>query len=155
MALALPSEWTFDHIGVVVKSLSKGQSHFTHTLGAEWWTDPLVDQVNGVALQFCRDQSGIVYELLSPMGADSPIASALAGRKNLLNHVAYRVSDLTASAAHLRAAGSMPTAEPKMAVAFGGALIQFFVTPINTIIELIEAPEFTHEFRCRAQVDLL
>lgn len=139
--------WHFDHIGVVVKSIDKGRAHFSGALSVDEWTDPLVDPVNGVRLQFGRDRSGTVYELLSPIDTDSPVQGALAGRKNLLNHVAYRVPDLVGAAAHLREARCLPTADAKPAIAFGGAAIQFFVTPIDTIIELIEAPDFRHDFR--------
>lgn len=139
--------WPFDHIGVVVKTLDKGRAHFFAALAVTEWTDPLDDPVNGVHLQFGRDASGTVYELLAPLDADSPVQGALQGRKNLLNHVAYRVPDLTAAAATLRDARCFPTADPKPAIAFDGARIQFFVTPIDTIIELIEAPDFQHDFR--------
>jgi methylmalonyl-CoA/ethylmalonyl-CoA epimerase len=139
--------WPFDHIGVVVKTLDKGRAHFAAALAVTEWTDPLDDPVNGVNLQFGRDASGTVYELLAPLDADSPVQGTLQGRKNLLNHVAYRVPDLTAAAATLRDARCFPTADPKPAIAFGGARIQFFVTPIDTIIELIEAPDFQHDFR--------
>ncbi len=139
--------WHFDHVGVVVKSLDKGRAHFVQALGVTDWTDPLDDPVNGVHLQFGRDASGTVYELLAPLDADSPVAGALAARKNLLNHVAYRVPSLVEGAAALREARCFPTADPKPAIAFGGALIQFFVTPIDTIVELIEAPDFAHDFK--------
>ncbi|HEX7851702.1 MAG TPA: VOC family protein [Sphingomonas sp.] len=144
---AAAQHWQFDHVGVVVKSLEKGRSHFVRALGISEWTAPLEDPVNGVHLQFGRDGSGMVYELLSPLGPESPVAGALAGRKNLLNHVAYRVADLRGAAEELRGAGCFPTADPKPAIAFGGAMIQFFVTSINTIVELIEAPDFAHDFQ--------
>jgi methylmalonyl-CoA/ethylmalonyl-CoA epimerase len=120
--------WHFDHLGVVVKTLDKGRKHFVEALGIADWTDPFEDPINGVYLQFGRDGSGVVYELLSPLDADSPVAGALTARKNLLNHVAYRVTDLTVAAARLRETRCFPTTEPKPAVAFGGAMIQFFVT---------------------------
>jgi len=139
--------WHFDHVGVVVKSLDKGRWHFISALGVNEWTDPLEDPLNGVNLQFGRDASGTVYELLSPLNAESPVAGTLVARKNLLNHVAYRIPDLAEAAATLREARCFPTADPKTAIAFGGALIQFFVTPIDTIVELIEAPDFAHDFK--------
>ncbi|HWU72889.1 MAG TPA: VOC family protein [Sphingomonas sp.] len=147
MSFALAAQhWHFDHVGVVVKTLDRGRKHFVHALGVSDWTDPIEDPVNGVHLQFGRDGSGMVYELVAPLDTGSPVAGALAARKNLLNHVAYRVPDLAEAAAGLREARCFPTAEPKPAIAFGGAMIQFFVTPIDTIVELIEAPDFAHDF---------
>jgi methylmalonyl-CoA/ethylmalonyl-CoA epimerase len=136
----------FDHIGVVVRTLDKGRLCLSQTLGIVHWTVPLVDTVNGVHLMFGRDPCGVVYELLAPLDPSSPVQAALQARKNLLNHTAYLVPDLAQAAQRMRAAGCAPTAEPKAAIAYGNRPIQFFVTPLNTIIELIEAPEHRHLF---------
>lgn len=137
---------TFDHIGVVVKTLEKGRRSLQQTLGIREWTVELEDPVNGVHVTFGRDPCGVVYELLAPLDAQSPVQGALQARKNLLNHVAYLVPNLGEAAALMRAAGCAPTAEPKRAVAYGNRMIQFFVTPLNVIVELIEAPGHIHNF---------
>lgn len=139
--------WIFDHIGVVVADLAKGRAHFVAMLGVSFWTEPLTDPTNGVHLTFGRDPTGVVYELLAPINATSPVYSAMRARTNILNHTAYRVPDLEAAAAHLRDARCAPTGHPSPAIAFGGARIQFFVTPIASIIEIIEAPLFEHAFQ--------
>ncbi|RYE42646.1 MAG: glyoxalase, partial [Hyphomicrobiales bacterium] len=125
MTTTLPSgpAWPFDHVGVVVRSLNKGRRHFMGALGIYEWTEPLDDPVNGVHLQFGRDASGTVYELLAPLDDTSPVAGALKGRKNLLNHIAYRVPDLARAAGKLREERCLPTGDPRPAIAFGGALI--------------------------------
>jgi hypothetical protein len=38
----------------------------------EHWSEAFVDDVNGVIVQFGRDDSGICYELIEPLGPDSP-----------------------------------------------------------------------------------
>jgi len=139
--------WIFDHVGVVVPDLAKGRAHFVAMLGISRWTESLVDAVNGVHLAFGRDPTGMVYELLAPIDAASPIYRAMRARTNILNHMAYRVPDLDAAAAHLRNARCAPTGHPSTAIAFGGARIQFFVTPIASIVEIIEAPRFEHDFK--------
>ena len=137
---------TFDHIGVVVKSLEKGRRSLQQTLGIVEWTAELEDPINGVQVTFGRDPCGVVYELLAPLDAQSPVQAALQSRKNLLNHVAYLVPNLDEAAARMRAAGCMPTADPKPAIAYGNRMIQFFMTPLNIIVELIEAPGHQHNF---------
>lgn len=137
---------TFDHIGVVVKSLEKGRRSLQQTLGIVAWTAELQDPINGVQVTFGRDPCGVVYELLAPLDAQSPVQAALQSRKNLLNHVAYLVPNLGEAAARMRAAGCMPTADPKPAIAYGNQMIQFFMTPLNIIVELIEAPGHQHNF---------
>jgi methylmalonyl-CoA/ethylmalonyl-CoA epimerase len=136
----------FDHLGLVVKSLTRGRTTLAEVLSIEAWTVEFNDDVNGVLLQFGRDPAGVVYELLEPLDSNSPVYNALATGKGILNHVAYRVADLTISADHMRAAGCAPTSGPKPALAYGGHKIQFFITPLRMIIELIEAPHHAHEF---------
>lgn len=146
VAALLVSTWRFDHIGVVVKSLGVARSTFESLLGIIEWTRPLEDPVNGVHILFGRDPTGLVHELLAPIDETSPVYRALKTRTNLLNHTAYLVPSLSDGAAHLRAARCFPAADPQPAIAYGGAPIQFFVTPLGTIIELIEAPEHQHHF---------
>jgi len=134
----------FDHLGLVVKTLAKGRKVLAETLLIADWTEVFRDPVNGVVLQFGRDPSGMVYELLEPLDEASPVYPALSGGKAILNHVAYRVGDLAAEAERLRRAGTAPAAEPKPAIAYGGRRVQFFVTPLRFIVELIEAPAHEH-----------
>ncbi|MDB5579742.1 MAG: glyoxalase family protein [Bradyrhizobium sp.] len=148
MSFAPPvvSAWRFDHVGVVVKSLAAGRIAFEALLDVTQWTDPLEDRVNGVHILFGRDPTGLVHELLAPIDEHSPVYRTLKTRTNLLNHTAYLVPSLHDGAAHMRAARCAPTSDPKPAIAYGGAQIQFFVTPLGTIIELIEAPDHQHHF---------
>lgn len=136
----------FDHIGIVAANLQTGRSHLARILQIAEWTSEIADPGNGVRLQFGRDASGICYEVLEPLGSASPVAAALRDNRAILNHVAYRVEDLDEAAEHMRAARCARTAEPRPAIAFGGQRIQFFVTPLRFIVELIEAPGHRHAF---------
>ena len=138
--------WRFDHLGVVVKRVDKARSRMAALLAIEEWTPVIDDPVNGVRLQFGRDPAGVVYELLEPLDEYSPVQAALEGGKAILNHVAYRVADLAVGAARLKAGGAAKVSDPKPAIAYGGRPIQFFVTPLRFIIELIEAPDHEHAF---------
>ena len=142
----MTAAWRFDHLGLVVKRLAKGRERMSALLGIVDWTAPIEDGLNGVRLQFGRDPSGVVYELLEPLGEDSPVYPALRSGAAILNHVAYRTPDLAGGAAHLAAAGAARVSAPKAAIAYGGRPIQFFVTPLRFIIELIEAPDHVHLF---------
>jgi methylmalonyl-CoA/ethylmalonyl-CoA epimerase len=136
----------FDHLGLVVRTLRKGRAGLAALVRADAWTAEFEDPVNGVICQFGRDRAGVVYELLQPLGPDSPVAAALTERRAILNHVAYLVDDLAAAGRQLTDEGCAPTSQPKPAVAYGGRPIQFFVTPVNFIVELIEAPLHSHVF---------
>jgi len=134
----------FDHLGVVVKSVEAGRAALANMLGIRKWTTEFDDPINGVRLQFGLDPTGLCYELLEPRDEKSPVYPALAGGKAILNHVAYRVADLGAHSEHLRQCGCAPTSIPKPAIAYGGLNIQFFLTPLRFIVELIEAPDHQH-----------
>jgi methylmalonyl-CoA/ethylmalonyl-CoA epimerase len=141
-----PLRMTFDHLGVVCKGISVGRPHMVSVFGVRQWTDSFVDPIQKVVVQFGSDPSGIVYELIEPSGPDSPIAATLVKGQNLLNHVAYRVPDLEQAARDLRAKRCMPLGPAAPATAFGGNHIQFFLTPLRFILELIQGQLPPHEF---------
>ncbi len=134
----------FDHIGIVVPSLKAGREHLAAVFRIADWSDEITDEVNGVYAQFGRDGSGICYEVIAPLGEDSPMARVLVAKDRILNHVAYLVPDLDAAAARLRKARCMPLGAPKPGIAFGGNRLQFFISPLAFILELIEAPAHEH-----------
>src|SRR5580658_9990519 len=117
----------FDHIGIVAETLKAGRSAMADSFEITGWTGEFCDTLNGVFVQFCLDSSGICYELVAPLGDQSPVKAALSARRNILNHVAYLVSDLSAESQRLRSAGGIPIGSPKPAVAYAGRRIQFFV----------------------------
>jgi methylmalonyl-CoA/ethylmalonyl-CoA epimerase len=135
----------FDHIGVVVKTLQRGRDSLGPSLQITAWTQEWQDPVNKVWVQFGYDESGICYELIAPFGEDSPVALALKTKSRILNHVAYLVDDLAVEGERLRQTRCFPIGEPSPAIAYGGRLIQFYMSPINVIIELIEAPGHQHK----------
>jgi methylmalonyl-CoA/ethylmalonyl-CoA epimerase len=136
----------FDHIGMVTNTLLDGRMILASTFEITGWTSEFCDPINGVFVQFCIDSSGICYELIAPLGDKSPVRGALDSRSNILNHVAYLVSDLSTEHKRLRSAGAIPIGHPNPAVAYDGSRIQFFVTPMRFILELIEAPSHQHAF---------
>jgi methylmalonyl-CoA/ethylmalonyl-CoA epimerase len=136
----------FDHIGVIASSLEAGRAALGAVLEIPSWTEEFADPVNHVYVQFGVDTSGVCYELIVPFGEESPATKALSSGKNILSHVAYLVADLTKAGDRLRAAGAVATSDPKQALAYGGKQIQFFVTPMRMMIELIEAPGHRHRY---------
>lgn len=136
----------FDHIGLVVEDIDQGRVFLESTLAVTRWTPVTEDAVLGVNVQFGRSETTPTIELISPLGPSSPIAAALRGSKSILNHLAYRVADLPAAAQTLRDQGCLAAGEPKPALAYGGAPVQFFVSPLRFLIELIEAPDHVHPF---------
>jgi methylmalonyl-CoA/ethylmalonyl-CoA epimerase len=136
----------FDHLGIVVADISTGRAHLASIFGVELWTEEFSDLVNGVYVQFGKDAAGICYELIAPLGSDSPIQRALRARNPILNHIAYLTQNLDVSALVLQQRDYLPAGEPKPAIAYAGRRIQFFLSPLGFIVELIESYEHRHAF---------
>jgi methylmalonyl-CoA/ethylmalonyl-CoA epimerase len=136
----------FDHLGVVVPHLTVGRSMLSEAIGIRRWTAEFEDPMNDVFVQFGLCPSGMCYETIAPRSPQSPVRSALKKRVNILNHVAYRVTNLADEAGRLQGQGFRPVGEPKPAIAYDGHLIQFFMNPAYFFIEMIEAPEHRHQY---------
>ena len=137
----------FDHLGLIVPEIVTGREFLASTLGITHWTPVTDDEGLQVSVQFGSSAAdGLVYELVAPFGERSPIANALRTGKHILNHVAYRTANMEQAGKLLRTQGCYPAGEPQPAVAYEGRRVQFFVTPLRFIIELIEKPEHVHAF---------
>ena len=135
-----------DHIGIVVADLKRGREALSEALGLTCWTAEFADPINDVLVQFGRDASGLCYELVAPISVNSPAYRAARTGRNITNHIAYLVSDLAVEAARLEALRFHPIGPPKQAIAYGMARIQFFTSPVSSIVELIESEYHKHDY---------
>jgi methylmalonyl-CoA/ethylmalonyl-CoA epimerase len=136
----------FDHVGIVVDNIGKGRHFLATTFGIEHWTKVFEDAGIGVYVQFGIGPDGPCYELIAPLNSDSPVSGVLKDGHNILNHVAYLVTDLDFAATALRSFGCFPVTDPQPAIAYQGNSVQFFLSPLRFIVELIEAPEHQHSY---------
>jgi methylmalonyl-CoA/ethylmalonyl-CoA epimerase len=141
------ADLALDHIGLIVPDLATGRDFLTTTLGITRWTPITNDPVLHVSVQFgAAPGHPLTYELIAPFGDQSPIASALRTGKNILNHLAYLTPNLETSGDHLRQSGCYPVGDPLPALAYQGRRVQFWISPLRFIIELIEKPGHVHPF---------
>lgn len=137
----------FDHVGIVVVDLESACAHWTKTLGVLAWTRRFDDIHLGVAVRFGQDSIGMVYELIAPLTSTSPVARTLKTKSNVLSQLAYRTPSLESARKRLRAEGFTIVTDPVAALAFGGARVQFLMTPLGFLVELIELDERpVHQF---------
>lgn len=136
----------FDHVGIVVRDADEGCRWFTDTIGATGLTQRFDDHGLGVSVRFARDSQSVVYEFISPLHDKSPVSAALKSGKNLLNQIAYRTPELNGGVDHLREHGCLPLGPAKPAIAFGGAEVQFLLSDLGFIIELIAESDHRHAF---------
>jgi methylmalonyl-CoA/ethylmalonyl-CoA epimerase len=95
--------WAIDHVAVVVADLEATIDLYTNVLGFEQaYRETIVEQ--GVEAVGIRTGDSIV-ELLRPLDAASPIAKFRGDAPTRMHHIAYRVRDIAAELARLRAEG--------------------------------------------------
>jgi methylmalonyl-CoA/ethylmalonyl-CoA epimerase len=92
-----------DHVAIVVKDLEATLRLYTQTLGfREAYREVIYEQgVEAVGLE----AGGSYVELLLPLNEESPIAKYRGDALTKLHHTAYRVADIEAKLAELRAKG--------------------------------------------------
>jgi methylmalonyl-CoA epimerase len=127
-----------DHVGIAVADLEAAIARYGGLLGVRPSVRAAVEK-DGIDAAML-DLGGTHVELIAPTRPDSAIAGFLAKRGEGMHHVAYRVDDIRAALADLRAAGaSLLDDEPRVGVM--GHLVAF-VHPRSfggVLTELVEA----------------
>lgn len=123
-----------DHIAIVVKDLEATVALYTETLGFEQvYRETIADQ--GVEAVGLRTGDAII-ELLRPLSEESPIAKFRGDAATKMHHTAYRVNDIEAELARLKAAGVRLIDEVPRHGAHGNRIA--FLHPKSTAGVLIE-----------------
>ncbi|MDD3428415.1 MAG: VOC family protein [Oscillospiraceae bacterium] len=125
------------HIGYLVKDISAAIEKFLQ-LGYHIHEDTITDNTRGIDVCFLAN-GGYIVELVSPTGAQSPMAPMLKKIGNSPYHICYKTTDIEADAALLRKQGFVPT-QP---IAPGGQTdrpvrVAFFFNRHIGLIELFE-----------------
>jgi methylmalonyl-CoA/ethylmalonyl-CoA epimerase len=95
--------WTIDHVAIVVADLEATIALYTGTLGfAQLYREIVADQ--GIEAVGIRTGDSVI-ELLRPLSEDSPIAKFRGDAATKMHHIAYRVGDIVAELARLKAEG--------------------------------------------------
>jgi len=123
-----------DHIAIVVADLDATIALYTQTLGfSEVYREIVADQgVEAVGLQAGES----IIELLRPLDEQSPIAKFRGDAATKLHHTAYRVADVSAELARLKASGVRLIDETPRRGAHGNTIA--FLHPKSTAGVLIE-----------------
>ena len=129
-----------DHIAIVVADLEATLAIYTERLGFEQiYRETIAEQgVEAVGLR--AGESSI--ELLRPLDETSPIARFRGEAASKLHHTAYRVEDLVAEIAALRARGVRMIDERPRKGAHGNLIA--FIHPSSTAGVLVELCQQEH-----------
>jgi methylmalonyl-CoA/ethylmalonyl-CoA epimerase len=125
---------TIDHVAIVVRDLDATLDLYCTTLGfRQIYREIVADQgIEAVGLQAGES----VIELLRPLSEDSPIAKYRGDAETKLHHTAYRVDDIEAKLAELKAKGVRLIDERPRKGAHGNTIA--FLHPKSTGGVLIE-----------------
>ena len=93
-----------DHVGIAVEDLDAAVAEYRRLLGVEPIHREHIEDQGVEEVLFAVGSSYI--QLLGARGPDTPVGRALATRGPGVHHVAYRVDDIEAALAHLRAEGA-------------------------------------------------
>lgn len=123
-----------DHVAIVVKNLEQTIDLYVNTLGfKQVYRETVADQgIEAVGLQAGES----VIELLRPLDESSAIAKYRGDAETKLHHTAYRVTDLEAELARLKAAGVRLIDEQPREGAHGNLIA--FLHPKSTQGVLVE-----------------
>ena len=94
-----------DHIGVAVDDLDAAKDLYTRTFGMTCVHEETNEGQGVLEAMMAVGDSGSCVQLLVPLSEHSTIAKFLERNGPGIHHVAYRVDDLDAESARLRAAG--------------------------------------------------
>ena len=126
-----------DHIGIAVKSIAHAGKFYTDVLGLEIQDiETVAEQKVNVAFLPITDSE---VELLESIEPDGPVAKYIDSRGEGVQHIAFRVEDIDAALAEMKAKGvRLIDATPRNGA--GGARIAF-IHPKETHGVLVEICE--------------
>ena len=127
----------FHHLGIIVDDLKNSTIEFEESIGGSKEGKEILDEGIGVTIQFIKDPSGILYELVQPIDEDSKIFSVLK-TNNHLHHIAYKVDLIEERVKELRNNGFGTLTKLMRAKAFENKRVVFLLSPNKYIVELVE-----------------
>ena len=132
----------FHHIGLACDRI-EAEIESLALIGYANEGPPVEDAIQKVRVQFFSgsDRSPRI-ELIEPTASDSPVRGILK-RGTKFYHLAYEVTHFDDAINLLESNEFRCVAPPAPAVAFGMRRIVFMISPTLTLLELIEASEFT------------
>ena len=117
-----------DHLGIAVESIEAASRFYGDVLGLPFeGVEEVADQKVRVAFFTIGE---VRVELLEPTAEDSPVRKFLDKRGPGFHHIAYRVTDLPATLAAMKASGLQLIDESPRAGAHGMSIA--FVHPAST-----------------------
>jgi methylmalonyl-CoA/ethylmalonyl-CoA epimerase len=126
-----------DHLGIAVNSIEKGKNFWTDVLGLSFEGTETVEAQKVTTAFLPVGESEV--ELLESTAPDGPVAKFIEKKGEGIQHVAFRVDNLEAALAELKAKG-IALIDEKPRLGAGGAKIAFLHPKATSgvLVELCE-----------------
>ncbi|MBI5552559.1 MAG: methylmalonyl-CoA epimerase [Desulfobacterales bacterium] len=111
-----------DHLGIAVNSIDQASNFWTKVLGLHFEGSETVAEQKVTTAFFPVGESEV--ELLESTAPDGPVAKYIEKRGEGMQHIAFRVEDIEAALAELKAKG-VRLIDEKPRIGAGGAKIAF------------------------------
>lgn len=126
------------HVGFVVAKIEACAPGLSRALLADWSNEIFADPLQRVRVTFLKGgPQSPLFELVEPLGSDSPVFRFLSGGGGL-HHLCYEVLSIPEHLDRIRAAGGVIVSRAKPAVAFGGRPIAWALTRENLLLEFLQ-----------------
>jgi catechol 2,3-dioxygenase-like lactoylglutathione lyase family enzyme len=136
VAQFVPGFLDVHHISITVSDIERSLAFYRDLLGLPVTGVVTLGGENGLVIHFLDAGNNALLELFSFTNAVAvPSDFVYDDRQVGARHLAFKVEDVDAVAAHVRAAGVEFTLEPLDAV--GGVRIAFFKDPDGTLVEIV------------------
>lgn len=131
----------FHHIGVAVKSFDKSIIYYKN-LGYEC-SDIVIDEIQNVALVYCKSGTLPNIELVKPVNENSPVYSILKKNDTQIYHQCYQTKDLLKALKYLQRENKLfCISRPKAAILFNNKKVSFYQIPNVGLIEILEVENY-------------
>jgi methylmalonyl-CoA/ethylmalonyl-CoA epimerase len=126
-----------DHLGIVVKELSKGIEHWQNAFGYVQMTLPVENIQQKVKVVFLSKPNSLTIKLIEPINETSPVYN-FAMRCGGIHHICFECESIDGQIPALRQQGYKLFTQPETGEAFENEKIAFLLSAFGVNIELIE-----------------
>jgi methylmalonyl-CoA/ethylmalonyl-CoA epimerase len=127
------------HVAYVTRNIEQKAAQLAVLLGCRPTGPSVIDEVQGVRIQFVEMKDGSLLELLEPYGAKSPVERHLQ-KGGGIYHLCFEVEDLEGTLQRLRDTGdAMVVRDPTPAPAIDNRRVAFVVTADRDLFEFVES----------------
>ena len=132
-------EPSLHHVGFVVASIAASVDQWRLSLSASSVSQTFEDPIQRARVAFLDLPGASVakFELIEPLGPDSPVARFLQ-KGGGLHHVCFEVDRLDDQIARMKGNRAVLVRHPEPAVAFGGRRIAWMLTREKLLVEYLE-----------------